>query len=662
MATTADYLTQLQADKQTLIDNLVAKGVEASNDETFTTLVPKVAEIKATDDEWDTSVDFIDFNGDLLYHYTQDEIQNMEELPLPPEHELLEFTNWNWSLEELKEWGKGMIVGAVYKTIDGASKIFVNIDEPMEIQFYGLIIENGYIDWGDGVIEEVHQTAYYEYNRHTYENSGKYVISIGGSEVRITCPTNSSSGAKLLTPTGVIYGIYIGDGHYICMMSSTQADWYNVEFIVFPETCTWDYQNGLQPQGMHKLKAIIGPKSTKGRISLYSRNGKYVSVPKYSAGIYINYAYEMERFTPAYISENSQSTGWNAISLNDIPKLKELDLAGYSISSGNTIENCNSLTKLRAENGQVTPKVTHTALSEIQLFGPPSSNQHNVLTYNNLKKVVIPNTYTKAPAVSYNKFLEEIEIMEGVTELPSNFATDCTYLKTIKGFEHIKTIASSIFSNTIFADIDISNIENLVDNAFQNMRGLKKAIFHNSITEIPKYVCYNCEALTEIKIPDGVTVINNYAFSNCAFNKVTIPPLVTTIGDSAFNSSKLFQVEFESDENLLTLGHYDFAYAKNPKLPNSVQTIGNGYYAYNSEYINIPRDCVSIGSSYCYYGKDLKEIDATLCKQVPTIGSSLFRYASKDFILKVPSSLYDEWTSATNWSAFADNIVAVEVE
>lgn len=45
MATTADYLTQLQADKQTLVDNLVAKGVEATSNETFTTLAPKVANI-----------------------------------------------------------------------------------------------------------------------------------------------------------------------------------------------------------------------------------------------------------------------------------------------------------------------------------------------------------------------------------------------------------------------------------------------------------------------------------------------------------------------------------------------------------------------------------------------------------------------------------------
>ena len=46
MATSADYINQLKADKQTLVNNLVAKGVTATNDETFTTLVPKVADTK----------------------------------------------------------------------------------------------------------------------------------------------------------------------------------------------------------------------------------------------------------------------------------------------------------------------------------------------------------------------------------------------------------------------------------------------------------------------------------------------------------------------------------------------------------------------------------------------------------------------------------------
>ena len=48
MATTNDYLTQLQNDKATLVDNLITKGVTASDDETFTELVPKVLNIQGS--------------------------------------------------------------------------------------------------------------------------------------------------------------------------------------------------------------------------------------------------------------------------------------------------------------------------------------------------------------------------------------------------------------------------------------------------------------------------------------------------------------------------------------------------------------------------------------------------------------------------------------
>ena len=45
MATTADYLNRLIEQKNTLADNLVAKGVDATHDETLATLVPKVLNI-----------------------------------------------------------------------------------------------------------------------------------------------------------------------------------------------------------------------------------------------------------------------------------------------------------------------------------------------------------------------------------------------------------------------------------------------------------------------------------------------------------------------------------------------------------------------------------------------------------------------------------------
>lgn len=46
MPNTADYLTQLQSDRNDLADNLVTMGVAASHSETITELVPKVLDIQ----------------------------------------------------------------------------------------------------------------------------------------------------------------------------------------------------------------------------------------------------------------------------------------------------------------------------------------------------------------------------------------------------------------------------------------------------------------------------------------------------------------------------------------------------------------------------------------------------------------------------------------
>ena len=46
MATTTDYINQLKADKTNLVNNLIEKGASATQDETFTSLVPKVLDIE----------------------------------------------------------------------------------------------------------------------------------------------------------------------------------------------------------------------------------------------------------------------------------------------------------------------------------------------------------------------------------------------------------------------------------------------------------------------------------------------------------------------------------------------------------------------------------------------------------------------------------------
>lgn len=69
MATITDYLTQLQTDKQTLIDNLVSKGVDATSEDTFTTLAPKVLDLLSRDEAAITNGQYLFYKGNRVEQF-----------------------------------------------------------------------------------------------------------------------------------------------------------------------------------------------------------------------------------------------------------------------------------------------------------------------------------------------------------------------------------------------------------------------------------------------------------------------------------------------------------------------------------------------------------------------------------------------------------------
>jgi hypothetical protein len=69
----------------------------------------------------------------------------------------------------------------------------------------------------------------------------------------------------------------------------------------------------------------------------------------------------------------------------------------------------------------------------------------------------------------------------------------------------------------------------------------------------------------------------------------------------------------------------------------------------------------SIGNSAFSGHMCLEYFDFSRHTFVPALGNirALTGGLTNNFEIRVPSALYDEWIAATNWSYFADNIVAV---
>ena len=139
-------------------------------------------------------VNFIDYDGTLLYSYTKAEINAMtseSDLPSNPSHTGLTAQGWNWTLAQIKAQLTAMPdgdiwVGQMYVTTSGATEIDIVLDDANYLSPYLAICVNGTctVDWGDDSATDT-MTGTSEttvmYQGHTYASTGSYTIKIASS-------------------------------------------------------------------------------------------------------------------------------------------------------------------------------------------------------------------------------------------------------------------------------------------------------------------------------------------------------------------------------------------------------------------------------------------------------------------------------------------------
>ena len=100
---------------------------------------------------------------------------------------------------------------------------------------------------------------------------------------------------------------------------------------------------------------------------------------------------------------------------------------------------------------------------------------------------------------------------------------------------------------------------------------------HTSTKAIQGGAFSDCENLTSIALPDGITCIEEYTFDECAgLRSVSIPATVNYIGDEAFEDCQNLQ-SLTLPEAVTFIGEYAFAYCsrlKSINIPAAVDSIG----------------------------------------------------------------------------------------
>lgn len=194
--------------------------------------------------------------------------------------------------------------------------------------------------------------------------------------------------------------------------------------------------------------------------------------------------------------------------------------------------------------------------------------------------------------------IRSVTIGNSVTSIGNYAFYDCTILNPLKIPKSISKIGSHVFftpfNNRIA--IHIYDIESWCNIEFAP----------NS--DILNYsdLYFGDELISDLEIPNGTTLINDYAFYNCrSITSVAIPNSVTSIGESAFQSCRNLKTAYIGN-NVDKI--CDFAFAncyslKSVTIPNSVNSIGDCAYrgCNNITSLTIGNSVTKVGS-YAFAG------------------------------------------------------------
>ena len=419
MSTYLEKLDYLEETKDLIKNAIESKGVSVSDTDTFRDYADKIGEISGggstpeEDDGEGIYYRFLDYDGKLLYKFTEEEKNALTELPPCNEvHEGLNFCGWSWTLDELKSVSYGANVGAYYETTDGLTHLFITVKEPVEMQLYG---GNGYlasVNWGDGSPTEPIANAQYVY--HWYEagdyditfthtiSKGNYFQFYNLSWDKLKpYPYWNIDFKELRLGSGV--SIYSGDHNFKCNLSKISIDGKNVSTIA-----TTGFRN-LEVE-FFSSKADISNKASgtvyiKGKYPSYKYKKDYTKIA--------NNFFKGSNIKNFIVPDGVLSIGYDVFMESN---LESITLPNTLTSIGNNAFSfCLSL-------------------QEITIPDSVSSLGNSCFDHSeNLKKVILPKNITvlSNDLFEYCGSLQEITLPEGITKISQYCFANCSTLQSI---------------------------------------------------------------------------------------------------------------------------------------------------------------------------------------------------------------------------------------
>lgn len=246
----------------------------------------------------------------------------------------------------------------------------------------------------------------------------------------------------------------------------------------------------------------------------------------------------------------------------------------------------------------------------------------------------------------------------------------CKFTCELKLPDNLKYIGHNAFSGNpgYYGELRLSGkCEFIGDGAFASCKNLTGNLsIPQGVTVISQFAFSNTGLNGTLQLHDGITTIMNDAFSGSPLKgELVLPKNLTMVGIGAFYGCD-FSGELKLPANIASIGDKAFAY--NWRLigilefPEGIQSIGAGAFAKCSgiEGLVFPESLESIRYEASYYEEggafqDCFGIGSIVCKgsTPPYVQTGAFDGVAKDnFTLEVPESAIQQYQAASGWCDF----------
>ena len=155
----------------------------------------------------------------------------------------------------------------------------------------------------------------------------------------------------------------------------------------------------------------------------------------------------------------------------------------------------------------------------------------------------------------------------------------CSNLSSVN-LNKLEKISSSAFENcpSLKTVVIPKTLVNVAGGVFTGTTKLTSVTFEEGSTIIPRSILQDCTDITSVTIPNTVTSIENYAFTNSGITEITLPDSVKEVGMSSFEGcSNLSNVNLNKLEKISPCAFKDCPNLKTVVIP---KTLVNGINIY----------------------------------------------------------------------------------